>query len=133
MTAALLVLRVFIDQCVPDSAGKAFKECGHEVIYLREKIATDSPDSLVAAVAEANNAILVSLDADFRKIAKRHGVGRREFRKLSLIKLSCRESRCFERIAEAMSLIIHEWDLAQQNQDRRLFIDIMDNVIRTHR
>jgi predicted nuclease of predicted toxin-antitoxin system len=133
VTIGPLVLRVFIDQCVPDSAGKAFKECGHEVIYLREKIATNSPDPLVAAVAEANDAILVSLDADFRKIASRHGVGKRQFRKLSLIKLSCRESRCFERIVGAMSLILHEWDFAQQSHDRRLFIDIMDSVIRTYR
>jgi predicted nuclease of predicted toxin-antitoxin system len=127
------VLRVFIDQCVPDSAGKAFKEYDHEVIFLREKIATNSPDPLVAAVAQANDAILLSLDADFRKIASRHGVGKREFRKLSLIKLSCRESRCFERISEAMSLILHEWNLAQQNRDRRLFIDITDSVIRIYR
>ena len=133
MNAAQLVLRVFIDQCVPDSAGRAFQDQGHEVIYLREKIATNSPDPLVAAVAEANEAILVSLDADFRQLAKRHGVGRREFRRLSLIKLSCRESRCYERIADAMSLILHEWNLAQEGRDRRLFIDIMDNVIRTIR
>jgi predicted nuclease of predicted toxin-antitoxin system len=133
LITAPLVLRVFIDQCVPASAGAAFKQCGHEVTYLREKIATNSPDPLVAAVAEANDAILVSLDADFRKIAKRHGVGRREFRKLSLIKLSCRESRCFERIVEAMSLIVHEWILAQESKDRRLFIEIMDSVIRTCR
>jgi predicted nuclease of predicted toxin-antitoxin system len=128
-----LILRVFIDQCVPDSAGRAFQDHGHQVIYLREKIATNSPDPLVAAVAEANEAILVSLDADFRQLAKRHGVGRREFRRLSLIKLSCRESRRYERIVDAMSLILHEWNLAQQGRDRRLFIDIMDNVIRTMR
>jgi predicted nuclease of predicted toxin-antitoxin system len=108
VTAAQLVLRVFIDQCVPDSTGRAFQDHGHEVIYLREKIATNSPDPLVAAVAEANEAILVSLDADFRQLAKRHGVGRREFRRLSLIKLSCRESRCYARIVDAMSLILHE-------------------------
>lgn len=133
MTPAQPVLRVFVDQCVPDSAGKAFKDHGHEVTYLREMMATNSPDPLVAAVAEANEAILVSLDADFRQIAKRHGVGRREFRRLSLIKLSCRESRCYQRITDAMSLILHEWNLAQQSRDRRLFIDIMDNVIRTMR
>jgi predicted nuclease of predicted toxin-antitoxin system len=103
------------------------------VIYLREKIATNTPDPLVAAVAEANDAILVSLDADFQRIAKRHGVGRREFRQLSLIKLSCRESRCYQRITEAMSLIDHEWNFARQNRDRRLFMDILDNVIRTMR
>lgn len=133
MTPAQLALRVFIDQCVPDSAGRAFKEHGHEVIYLRERIATNSPDPLVAAVAEANEAILVSLDGDFRQIAKRHGVGKRDFRRLSLIKLSCRESRCYQRISDAMSLILHEWTIAQESRDRRLFIDIMDSVIRTLR
>jgi predicted nuclease of predicted toxin-antitoxin system len=133
VTAAHPVLRVFIDQCVPDSAGKAFSDHGHEVIYLRERIATNSPDPLVAAIAEANEAILISLDADFRQLAKRHGVGKRAFRRLSLIKLSCRESRCYQRITEAMSLILHEWNIAQQSQDRRLFMDIMDSVIRTIR
>jgi predicted nuclease of predicted toxin-antitoxin system len=127
------VLRVFIDQCVPDSAGRAFQEHGHEVIYLRERIATDSPDPLVAAVAEANEAILVSLDADFTRIAKRHGVGRREFRRLSLIKLSCRESRCYARINQAMTLIYHEWNVAQDGRDRRLFMDITDSTMRTLR
>jgi len=131
--AAPSALRIFIDQCVPDSAGRAFKEHGHEVTYLREKIATNSPDPLVAAVAEANEAILVSLDADFKRIARRHGVGKRDFRRLSLIKLSCRESRCYQRISDAMSLILHEWNVAQEGRDRRLFMEIMDNVIRTIR
>lgn len=127
------VLRVFIDQCVPDSAGKAFKEHGHEVVYLRQMIAINSPDPLVAAVAEANEAILVSLGADFKQIAKRHGVGKREFRRLSLIKLGCRESQCYERILLAMSLIHHEWSVAQGSRDRRLFMEIGDKVMRTVR
>jgi len=97
-STALASLKFFIDQCCPDSAGKAFESAGYEVIYLREKIAPNSPDSLVAAVAEANRAILVSLDGDFKKIAQRHGVGRRALRTLSLIKLTCRESRANERI-----------------------------------
>lgn len=84
-------------------------------------------------MAEANDAILVSLDADFRKIAKRHGVGRQQFRRLSLVKLSCRESNAANRIRLAMTLIEHEWQLAESNRDRRLFVDIMENVIRTVR
>lgn len=133
MSQSRLVLKIFIDQCVPQSAGKAFQELGHEVIFLREKIPANSPDSLVAAVAEANQAILVSLDADFREIAKRHGVGRRSLRTLSLIKLSCRESRAAERIPQSISLIEHEWQVGQSGRDRRLFIEISDSVIRTMR
>ena len=127
------VLRLFIDQCVPDSAGKAFQRHGHEVIFLRERIATDTPDPLVAVVAVANRAILVSMDADFRKIAARRGVGRRAFAGLSLIKLSCRESQCAARIEVAMSLIYHEWNIAQDSNDTRLFVEIMDSALRTNR
>ena len=127
------VLRVFIDQCVPDSAGKTFERHGHEVIFLRERIATDTPDPLVAVVAVANQAILVSMDADFRKIAARRGVGRRAFSKLSLIKLSCRESQCADRIGVAMTLIYHEWNIVQASNDKRLFVEIMDGALRTNR
>ncbi len=133
MNAGVLVMKIFIDQCVPDSAGRAFQQMGHEVVYLREKIAASSPDPLVAAVAEANNAILVSLDGDFKKIAQRRGIGRRGLRDLSFIKLSCRESRAAERVAIAMSLIEHEWRLALASRDRRLFMEISDSVIRTNR
>ena len=90
MTLGRPILKIFVDQCVPDSAGKAFAAHGHEVIFLRERLATNSPDPLVAAIAESNDAILLSLDSDFKLIAKRHGVGRRTYRTLSLIKLDCR-------------------------------------------
>jgi predicted nuclease of predicted toxin-antitoxin system len=102
-------------------------------VFLREKIATNTPDPLVAAVAEANDAILVSLDADFRKLARRYGVAGRRFRNLSLIKLSCRESRAAGRLQDAMTLIYHEWEYIGAHRDRRLFIEIGDNVIRTVR
>jgi len=103
------------------------------VTFLREKLATNSPDELVAAVAEGNDAILVSLDGDFKKIAQRHGVGQRAFRKLSLIKLSCRESLAAKRIHLSMSLILHEWEYSAGTTDRRIFIEIGDAVIRTVR
>ena len=56
-------LKLFIDEGVPDSVGRAFLASGHKVVYLRDAIATGSPDQLVCAVSEANDAILVALDA----------------------------------------------------------------------
>ncbi len=44
-------------------------EAGHEVILLREQLAPDSPDPLVAAVSEMNGAVLVSLDSDLKRLA----------------------------------------------------------------
>lgn len=133
MSAGGIALKFFIDQCVPDSAGTALKECGHKVVLLREELAVNSPDTLVAAVAEKNDAILVSLDGDFRVITRRHGVGKRAYRRLSLIKLSCRESRAAERLRTCITLIEHEWVLSQAATDRRILIEIGDAMIRINR
>lgn len=126
-------LRLFIDQCVPNSVAAAFRDAGHEVILLREKIAPNSPDPLVCAVTEANDAILVSHDNDMKQLARRRSVGRVRFRRLSLIKLTCRKSRAAIRVTQAMSLIEHEWANAADNPDRRIFIEIGDAAIRTMR
>lgn len=126
-------LRVFLDEGVPVSVGHAFETAGHGVIYFHEAATKGSPDPLVAAVAQANDAVLVALDGDMRAIARQRGVGKRRFRRLSLIKLSCRESRASARAAEAMSLIEHEWRVAGKTGDRRIFIEIGDGFIRSSR
>ena len=127
------LLRLFLDEGVPDSVGQCFSKAGHTVIYERDAIAPGSPDQLVCAVSEANDAILVALDADMRQLAQRRGVGQRRFRRLSLIKLSCRETSAAKRVEEAMSLIEHEWQVGSQSRDRRIFIEIRNSVIRTVR
>ena len=127
------VLRFFLDEGVPRAVGRLLSELGHDVIYLQEATATGSPDQLVCAVAEANNAILVALDSDMKRLANRHGVGQKRYRKLSLLKLSCREPNAAARIAVALSLIDHEWAYSAANKDRRIFIDIGDASISTRR
>jgi predicted nuclease of predicted toxin-antitoxin system len=127
-------MRFFIDQCVPESVAKALEKHDYEVIRLRDKTAPDSPDTLVAAVSEANNAILVTMDGDFKMIAARAGIGRSRFRNLSLIRFEkCRESNAASRISAAMSLIEHEWKVGNASKDRRLFVVITADTIRTHR
>jgi predicted nuclease of predicted toxin-antitoxin system len=126
-------LKLFIDEGVPDSVGRAFLASGHKVVYLRDAIATGSPDQLVCAVSEANDAILVALDGDMRQLAQRHGIGQRRYRKLSLLKLSCRETRAAARVVQAMSLIEHEWNYSAGSNDRRIFIEINDEAMHTKR
>jgi predicted nuclease of predicted toxin-antitoxin system len=127
-------MRFFTDQNVPESVPKFLERTGYEVMRLREKIATESPDPLVAAVSEANGAILVTVDGDFKTLASRTGIGRRRFRKLSLVRFEkCRESQAAKRLECAMSLIEHEWNTADAARDRRIFIVISAEVIRTHR
>lgn len=127
-------MRFFIDHCVPESVAKALEAAGREVIRLRTKTAPDSPDTLVAAVAEANNAILVTMDGDFKAIAARTGIGQRRCRRLSLIRFQkCRESKAASRLVTALSLIDHEWELSTGRKDRRIFVVITSESIRTHR
>lgn len=38
-------LRLFIDQCVPNSIIEILREAGHEVFVLRDYIPIESPDS----------------------------------------------------------------------------------------
>jgi predicted nuclease of predicted toxin-antitoxin system len=127
-------MRFFIDQNVPDSVGQFLASKNYDVVLLRTKIPVDSPDSLVAAVSEANDAILVTFDADFKTMASRIGIGRRRFARLSLIRFEkCRESEAAERMDAALSPIEHEWAIGKERSDRRLFVVITSRTIRTHR
>ena len=128
-------MRFFTDQNVPDAVNRFLISKGFFVIALREQIPTNSPDSLVAAVAEANNAILITFDPDFKAIASRYGIGHNRFTKLSLVRFEkCRESQAARRIEDALSLVEHEWRHGHfQKLDRRLFVVITSQTIRTHR
>jgi predicted nuclease of predicted toxin-antitoxin system len=127
-------MKFFIDQNVPTAVDRFLDSRGYEVVLLRQRIPTESPDALVAAVAEANNAILVTFDPDFKALASRIGIGRRRFARLSLIRFEkCRESQAARRMEEALSLIEHEWAIGRGERDRRLFVVITSQTIRTHR
>ena len=131
--SAKCVLPIFVDQCVPDSAGHVFKDHGHDVTFLREKLAVNSEDVLVAAVALANAAVLLTLDRDFKKIASRLEFSQRKLKTLSLIKLSCRESEAKSRLKQAMSLIEHEYQFMTTRSGARLFMEIQKDCIKTYR
>ena len=116
-------IKFFVDHCVPDSVGRELRAAGHEVILLRERIAQDSPDPLVAAVSEMHGAVLVSLDSDFRRLAPRVARGQRQrFRKLSRIGLRCNPPQAAQRVKVALTLIEHEWGAAQQSADSRMIV-----------
>jgi hypothetical protein len=129
-----LPIRFFIDHCLPDSVGRILREAAYEVILLRERIAPDSPDPLVAAVSEMYGAILISQDSDFKRLAPRVAKGeRRRFRTLSRIGLRCKAPRCADRLTACLSLIEHEWVIAQNSNDKRMIVDIGEGHIRSLR
>ena len=127
-------MRFFLDNNVPDSVGHELRAHGHEVVLLREVLATDTPDQVVATVSEDLGMVLVSYDKDFKIIAPRIPRGHRSrFGKLSRISLGCKEPQAAERMKVAMSLVENEFEIAQSSQDKRIHIFIGDGVIRTYR
>lgn len=126
-------LKFFLDEGVPVMTGQALEAAGHEVIYFNQSsIAKGAEDPIVCIAAGANDAILVAHDGDMKVLARGHGITSARFKTLSLLELTCREADGPRRIAEAMSLIEHEW-VAGAGRERRLFIVIGPEVIRTHR
>jgi predicted nuclease of predicted toxin-antitoxin system len=97
---------LLLDQNVADSVATVFREFGHTVHLVREILPADSPDPLIAAVAELDSYVLVSHDRDFEAIAPRIPKGSRaRFRKLSRISLECNEAQAANRIRQTMSYI----------------------------
>ncbi len=129
------VLKVALDEGVPNDVGRVFQECGHKVIYLNknDELPRGSKDQLVCAYAQINDAILIATDGDMKTLAMGHGFTKSNYRQLSLIKLSCFEPNAADRVKSAMSLIEHEWHVSPQTDKRRIFIEILDSVIRTTR
>lgn len=128
-------LRAFLDAGVPDSVGGVWSKHGHEVIYYRDLLPEKVPDEVVCATALANEAILLAMDGDMKQFPKRFGISQSStrFDKLNLIRLCCNEVLASKRLAQAMSLIEHEWMFSGAKQSRRLWVEIGPHQLRTNR
>lgn len=127
-------MKFFADHNVAESVCRVLEERGHEVVRLRNELPPDSPDPVVAKFAEQIDAILISHDGDFKRIAPRipRG-GKARFRKLSRIHLQCEYPVAERRVAEAIGLIEFEWSLAQERADKRIHIVVQKAGIKTNR
>lgn len=126
-------LSFLLDQNVPNSVAEVLKARGHDVLLLRDIAPVDTPDPTVARLALLNGAILVSFDGDMKQIASDAGVAKSRFSKLNIIEMRCGEPHGAKRMGQAISLIEHEWDVADDKLGRRLFVKIGRETITTRR
>lgn len=56
---------LLVDENVPLSVAECFRERGHEVIFVREKLPAGTPDPVVALIGDRLSAVVVSWDRDF--------------------------------------------------------------------
>lgn len=115
----------YLDENVPANVQAVLEDAGHTAVWTRDITGEGAPDVVVAAVAEEEDATLISHDKDFKKIAPRIPDGQKQrFRKLSIIRLGCEKPNSAKRLASALRFI--EFDHSQRNNypDRRSIIEV---------
>lgn len=125
--------KFFLDEGVPQSVGHALIENGHEVIFFREAAIPGSPDPIVAEVALQNLAILVAIDSDMKTIARKRGVSNNNYRRLSLLKLSCKETKAASRVIECLPFIELQLKVSNPSSKRQFFVEIGQDVLKIYK
>lgn len=109
-------LSFLTDANVPDSVGNVLIARGHLVSRVRDIMAADSPDPIVAVAAIENGMILVSWDKDFNHQRFRQP----RFAALSRIGMSGPEPKGAARIQDVIDLVEFAFARAQGLPQRLL-------------
>ena len=130
-------LTVLLDEGTPVPVANPFARNGHRVIHFHEVLRRGEgvKDDVVATMALQNDAALIAVDPDLRRLVRRFGSSpdHARFKSLNLIWLSCGPVMATKRIEQAMSFIEHEWEFACRKRARRLWIDIGLHKMTSHR
>lgn len=107
--ATVKAIRFLLDNNVPDSVARVLRERGHDVELVREIMAADAKDPVVAVAAIKAQRVLVSWDKDFnhQRFQQPH------FSLLSRIGMSCPEPDGAARILQVLDFI--EFTIARAN------------------
>lgn len=135
MSGAQSPLKVLLDEGAPRLAGDPFLRRGHQVIYHGEVCEGGASDEVVAALSIHNEAILIAIDNDMKRLVRRFGNpnNNEKFHPLHLISIGCDEVLAAKRIDYAMTFIEHEWDICRQKKARLLWIDIRPHRLASYR
>ena len=127
-------MRFLLDHCIPASVAKVLTEGGHTCLFLADVLPINSADIVVARAAEINDCVLVTQDNDFKQVIRKTPDGaKNSVKKLSRISLQCELFNCAKRLSLGLSLIELEWSICQSSSDKRMFIHIGRNSMRTTR
>lgn len=122
-------MRFMLDENVPAAVSHFLVEQGFEVILSRDAVGEGEPDPVVAQAAQVNDAILVSLDRDMRRIQRQLSAAHEaRFPTLDLIMLHCPEPHAADRLRKFMPIIRAEFErITVDEQVERLRIEVGAN------
>ncbi len=124
MASASDKMRLLLDQNVPQAVADIFSDRGHEVLYSRDVLQQDSPDSLIAITAAVEGLIVVSIDKDFKRYTELFPQGFQipPRRMTGRIAINVDETRAAKRIADIVDVIEFQFLRAKARGIRLLVV-----------
>ncbi|HEX6860567.1 MAG TPA: DUF5615 family PIN-like protein [Caulobacteraceae bacterium] len=92
-------MRLLVDECCPRAVTEALRAAGHDVLYVAESHASVT-DAHVAALAAAEDRIIVTQDYDFSEMAVRDGAI-----KGGVVLIACPSLSIFERAVRVTEVV----------------------------
>lgn len=121
------------DHCLSEHVAKALEKYGHNVMRLRDVMAPDTEDIVVAQTALNGNLILITHDDDFRAQQRNHNrQTRRAFGEVSLVLICDLGPSTVARLDATIDSIEFEAKAALA-AGRRLNMEVAAHRITTHR
>lgn len=128
-------LIILLDEGTPILSAEPFLQGGYQVILHGDVLDSGAKDELVAVTAILNNAALIAVDLDMKRLVRRFGSPDHDgrFKQLDLIFIGCGPVMAQKRISQAMSFIENEWDVRCEKAARRLWVSIDNHRITSYR
>jgi len=126
-------LEFLADHCLSEHVARALEDYGHQVTRLRDVIAPDAEDIVVAQTAINGGLILATHDDDFRAQQRNHTRRtRRAFDEVHLLLICDLGPNTVVRLAATIDLIEFEASAALA-AERRLNMEVAAHRVTTHR
>lgn len=115
------------------SVANALIERGHDAVLVRDRLAQDAPDPLVATAAVEDGRVLVSHDNDMRRIERKLSPAHRErFPSLSRLMLCLPEPVAAARLVAFLPIIELDFEIAT-NAGTAMMFEVCERRVRLHR
>lgn len=127
-------MHFILDECVPIFALNKLHEMNLSAAIIYDYIAPQSPDQLVAAVVNEEQAVLISHDRDFKSlISRRPNQQEVRYRNAHMLKMDCKQPRIPDRLEMCMPIITAEYEARQEMRDPRMIIYIGTDALKVWR
>lgn len=103
----MTAIAFLIDENVPFQAIIFLRDRGHTVDYVGERFAKSSPDALLVAAAEEWGYVVVTFDADFKRLIRQvpHGQRTKFSKQAGRLSLTMDETEVLPRLIEMIAVI----------------------------